>query len=135
MRDIASRARFLLTSDARHDSCCAVVSRQHPAMAAVFSSAFHSPWDSGAPVQKQLSSGYSPAMCGRFTQHYTWRELVALYRLTQPAGNLQPRYNIAPTTTIDVMIPRGGPSYFGGAIAGCIVLVSVMAPLLTQPAA
>lgn len=45
-------------------------------------------------------------MCGRFTQAYTWRVLVALYRLTQPAVNLQPRYNIAPTTTIDVVIPR-----------------------------
>ena len=34
-------------------------------------------------------------MCGRFTQAYTWRELVTLYGLTQPAMNLQPRYNIA----------------------------------------
>jgi putative SOS response-associated peptidase YedK len=42
-------------------------------------------------------------MCGRFTQSYTWRELVELYRLTQPALNLRPRYNIAPTTTIDVL--------------------------------
>jgi putative SOS response-associated peptidase YedK len=42
-------------------------------------------------------------MCGRFTQSYTWRELVELYRLTQPARNLQPRYNIAPTTAIDVV--------------------------------
>jgi hypothetical protein len=42
-------------------------------------------------------------MCGRFTQSYTWAELVALYRLTQPALNLRPRYNIAPTTTIDVV--------------------------------
>ena len=49
-------------------------------------------------------------MCGRFTRMYTWRELVALYRLTDPApsSNLQPRYNICPTTTIDVMIERGG---------------------------
>ena len=47
-------------------------------------------------------------MCGRFTQRYTWQELVALYRLTVPVSNLQPRYNIAPTTTIDVVIPRGG---------------------------
>ena len=46
-------------------------------------------------------------MCGRFTQAYTWQELVALYRLTVPAINLQPRYNIAPTTTIDVLIPHG----------------------------
>jgi putative SOS response-associated peptidase YedK len=42
-------------------------------------------------------------MCGRFTQNYTWRELVELYRLTQPARNLYPRYNIAPTTAIDVL--------------------------------
>jgi len=47
-------------------------------------------------------------MCGRFTQNYTWREIVALYQLTQPALNLQPRYNIAPTTTIDAVIPRDG---------------------------
>jgi putative SOS response-associated peptidase YedK len=50
-------------------------------------------------------------MCGRFTQAYTWRELVALYRLTQPAINLQPRYNIAPTTTIDAVIPHSGDRF------------------------
>ena len=47
-------------------------------------------------------------MCGRFTQKYTWRELVELYRLTQPARNLEPRYNVAPTTTIDVLRVREG---------------------------
>lgn len=47
-------------------------------------------------------------MCGRFTQRYTWQELVQLYRLTEPARNLDPRYNIAPTTTIDVIVPREG---------------------------
>src|ERR671923_34957 len=37
-------------------------------------------------------------MCGRFTQFYTWRELVELYRLTTPAArNIEPRYNLAPT--------------------------------------
>jgi len=45
-------------------------------------------------------------MCGRFTQAYTWRELVALYRLTVPASNLEPRYNVAPTTTIDAITSR-----------------------------
>jgi len=42
-------------------------------------------------------------MCGRFTQSFTWAELVALYRLTQSARNLQPRYNIAPATMIEVV--------------------------------
>ena len=35
-------------------------------------------------------------MGGRFTQSYTWRELVELYRLTVSARNLRPRYNIPP---------------------------------------
>lgn len=46
-------------------------------------------------------------MSGRFTRAYTWREIVALYRLTQPTVNLQARYNIAPTATVNVVIPRG----------------------------
>ena len=49
-------------------------------------------------------------MCGRFTQFFTWRELVELYRLAQAARNLRPRYNIAPTTTIDLMqLAEAGP--------------------------
>jgi hypothetical protein len=49
-------------------------------------------------------------MCGRFTRMYTWRELVALYRLTDPSppSNLQPRYNICPTTQIDAVVEREG---------------------------
>lgn len=45
-------------------------------------------------------------MCGRFTKIYTWEELVRLYRLTDPymISNLQPRYNICPTTEIDVVV-------------------------------
>jgi putative SOS response-associated peptidase YedK len=43
-------------------------------------------------------------MCGRFTQAYTWQELVALYRLTVTASNLQPR-RIAPTTMIGAVVP------------------------------
>ena len=42
------------------------------------------------------------AMCGRFTQAYTWAEVHAFLDLVGPARNLRPRYNIAPTTTIDV---------------------------------
>jgi putative SOS response-associated peptidase YedK len=47
-------------------------------------------------------------MCGRFTRMYTWQELVSLYHLSAPAmTNFQPRYNICPTDTIDVVV-RGG---------------------------
>jgi hypothetical protein len=44
-------------------------------------------------------------MCGRFTQKYTWEELSRLYRLTQPARNIRPQYNICPTDPIEVIIP------------------------------
>jgi len=44
-------------------------------------------------------------MCGRFTQHYTWSEIQELYGLAGAAQNVEPRYNIAPTTTIDVVVP------------------------------
>ena len=41
-------------------------------------------------------------MCGRYTNRLTWSEIVKLYRITsrQPALNLQPRYNIAPTQDV-----------------------------------
>ena len=45
---------------------------------------------------------YDAPMCGRFTQAYTWAEVHAFLELLGPARNLRPRYNIAPTTTIDV---------------------------------
>jgi putative SOS response-associated peptidase YedK len=48
-------------------------------------------------------------MCGRFTNRLTWREIVALYRLSvplEPERNLPARYNICPTTTIDAVIER-----------------------------
>ncbi|HEY3776461.1 MAG TPA: SOS response-associated peptidase [Rhizomicrobium sp.] len=39
-------------------------------------------------------------MCGRFTNQFTWRELVELYGITEPyiapVSNLQPRFNFAP---------------------------------------
>lgn len=40
-------------------------------------------------------------MCGRFTNAITWRELVELYQIhDQPALNLKPRYNVAPSQDI-----------------------------------
>src|SRR6266567_1943648 len=44
-------------------------------------------------------------MCGRFTQSYTLEELQRLYRLTQPARNVRPQYNICPTDPVEVIIP------------------------------
>lgn len=47
-------------------------------------------------------------MCGRFTQLYSWKDLVEAYRaLDQTPLNLEPRYNIAPTQTIDIVLPEG----------------------------
>lgn len=42
-------------------------------------------------------------MCGRFTQHYTWEQVHAFLSVFGPPRNLQPRYNIAPTTSVDVI--------------------------------
>ncbi|MDE2464321.1 MAG: SOS response-associated peptidase [Alphaproteobacteria bacterium] len=51
------------------------------------------------------------AMCGRFTNRYSWRELKALYELSdvlypQSPSNFEPRYNIAPTQTTFVVRMR-----------------------------
>ncbi len=45
-------------------------------------------------------------MCGRFTQHYTWEQVHAFLDVFGPPRNLRPRYNIAPTTMIDVVRSR-----------------------------
>jgi putative SOS response-associated peptidase YedK len=53
-------------------------------------------------------------MCGRFTQLYSWSELQELYEVTdQPAANLEPHYNIAPTDSAGVVTTRksGGRQY------------------------
>ena len=43
-------------------------------------------------------------MCGRYTLNYTWAQIHALYSLTSPASNLQPRFNICPTDTVDTVV-------------------------------
>jgi putative SOS response-associated peptidase YedK len=42
-------------------------------------------------------------MCGRFTQYYTWSEVRDFLDLFGEPRNLRPRYNVAPTTTVDVV--------------------------------
>jgi hypothetical protein len=44
-------------------------------------------------------------MCGRFTQNLSWEELQRLADLIGQPRNLAPRYNIAPTTQIEVIRP------------------------------
>ncbi len=47
-------------------------------------------------------------MCGRFTQQLSWAELHRLADLIGHPRNLAPRYNIAPTTRIEVIRPAAG---------------------------
>jgi putative SOS response-associated peptidase YedK len=42
-------------------------------------------------------------MCSRFTQRYTWSEVLQFLRVFGPPRNLQLHYNIAPTITVDVI--------------------------------
>jgi putative SOS response-associated peptidase YedK len=47
-------------------------------------------------------------MCGRFTQAYTWAEVhAALNVFGAPPDNMRPRFNVTPTTTVDVIVARG----------------------------
>jgi putative SOS response-associated peptidase YedK len=43
-----------------------------------------------------------------FTQLYTWAELVALYRLTDPFRKLQPRYKVCLNKLVDVVVSVDG---------------------------
>ena len=42
-------------------------------------------------------------MCGRFTQNYSWSEVHEFLSVFGTPRNLRPRYNIGPTTTVDVV--------------------------------
>jgi putative SOS response-associated peptidase YedK len=42
-------------------------------------------------------------MCGRFTQHYSWQQVHEFPSVIGAPQNLQPHYNIAPTTLVDTV--------------------------------
>ncbi len=42
-------------------------------------------------------------MCGRFTAEYSWSEVHAFLNVIGAPRNLRPRYNVSPTTDIDVV--------------------------------
>jgi putative SOS response-associated peptidase YedK len=44
------------------------------------------------------------AVSERITQHYTWPEIQELYGIVGGARKIEPRYNIAPTTTVEVVV-------------------------------
>ena len=46
---------------------------------------------------------YLDLMCGRFTQQLSWAEIHRLADLIGQPRNLAPRFNIAPTTPIEVV--------------------------------
>jgi putative SOS response-associated peptidase YedK len=74
------------------------------------------------------------AMCGRFTQNLSWAEIHRLADLIGQPRNLAPRFNIAPTTPIEVIrVADAGnelvPMYWG---EPCAVLVEK--PLKELPA-
>src|SRR6185503_7585070 len=41
-------------------------------------------------------------MCGRFTRHLTWSEIVRLYRITA-TPNTPPSWNVAPTDEVPIV--------------------------------
>ena len=56
-------------------------------------------------ARKNRAATYG-VMCGRFTRRYSRRELWELYTLKGGllTSNVQPRYNVCPTTTIDATL-------------------------------
>ncbi len=42
-------------------------------------------------------------MCGRFTQHYTWKEMHDQLDVFGTPQNLKPNWNVAPTQSVDAV--------------------------------
>ena len=61
-------------------------------------------------------------MCGRYTNEMTWAEIHALYSIHDvPPSNMQPRYNIAPTQTVNfVQLDKAGNREFNSGRWGLV---------------
>jgi len=46
-------------------------------------------------------------MCGRYTQHHTAHEMAERFDVAEAAYQIAPRYNIAPTQTVPVIVQKG----------------------------
>lgn len=62
---------------------------------------------------QSLVAVYTAQMCGRFSQAYSWAEILAFSQpltngLGPGEGNMRPRYNIAPTTKVHMIVPHDG---------------------------
>jgi putative SOS response-associated peptidase YedK len=53
-------------------------------------------------------------MCGRFTQHHTPEEITERFEVAELGYEFGPRYNIAPSQTIPVIIDRGAGRVLDG---------------------
>lgn len=53
-------------------------------------------------------------MCGRYTRNYTWAEVHAFLNFINSVAesNMQPRFNICPTTTVDAVVVEDGKRMF-----------------------
>ena len=56
----------------------------------------------GKPCSTRFTGRREP-MCGRFTQAYTWTDVHTFLNVFGAARNLRARYNVAPTTMVDVV--------------------------------
>ena len=51
-------------------------------------------------------------MCGRFSDLFTWEDVLKHYRLIGTPLNLEPSYNVCPTDTIGTVVARDGKRVF-----------------------
>jgi len=59
-------------------------------------------------IKRAVRVGFKRVLCGRFTQAYSWQEILDFLNVFGPPQNLRAHYNIAPTMDADVITAQGG---------------------------